>query len=117
MSELRIKNRSERDLRGYEVTQAVTNKAQNKFWGVGALFVLTAYVTSQLRRPLSLLFESSIVTHARTIAVLGETLQKFMAPRSKLPKQMPSQENLKITSQNKACTLGSLIRDFRNFQH
>ena len=31
MSELRIKNRNERDLRSCEVTEAVTNKAQKKF--------------------------------------------------------------------------------------
>ena len=33
MSELQIKNRSERDLRSYEVTWAITNKAQKKIWG------------------------------------------------------------------------------------
>ena len=31
MSELRIKNRSEKDLRSCEVTYVVTNKAQKKF--------------------------------------------------------------------------------------
>ena len=33
MSELRIKDRSERDLHSCEVTWAVANKAQKKFWG------------------------------------------------------------------------------------
>ena len=33
MSALRIKNTSESDPRSYEVTEAVTNKAQNKFQG------------------------------------------------------------------------------------
>ena len=33
VSELRIESRNERDLRSCEVTEAVTNKAQKKFWG------------------------------------------------------------------------------------
>ena len=33
MSALRIKNASESDPRSYEVTKAVTNKAQKTFWG------------------------------------------------------------------------------------
>ena len=33
MNALRIKNTSESDPRSYEVTYAVTNKAQKKFWG------------------------------------------------------------------------------------
>ena len=37
MSELRIKNRSETDLRSCEVTKAVTNKAQKKIWGFNGI--------------------------------------------------------------------------------
>ena len=37
MSALRIKNRSESDLRSCEVTEAVTNKAQKKLWGFNGI--------------------------------------------------------------------------------
>ena len=57
MSELRMKNRSERDLHSYEVTKAVTNKAQKTFWGfngirthdlrdTGAIFYWLSYEAS-----------------------------------------------------------------------
>ena len=81
MSELRIENRSERDLRSCEVTQAVTNKAQKNFWGsneirtqydlrdTGANFFwaifITAWVTSQLRRSLSLLWHEWVAIRTR----------------------------------------------------
>ena len=51
MSELRIKNRSESDLRSYEV--AVTYKAQKKFWGSNGIR------THDLRDPVAILYRLS----------------------------------------------------------
>ena len=43
MSELWIKNRSERDLCSCEVTEAVTNKAQKKFYSLSAIHSYDIY--------------------------------------------------------------------------
>ena len=53
MSELQIKNRSERDLRSREVTKAVTNKAQKKFRGSNGIQTLDLRDTNAMLYQLS----------------------------------------------------------------